>query len=81
MDRCGVGTCRLARLMPLRFLYRVAVRAAAPAALGHGRYDEVYEEREFFELCKKSNRVVVHFGRSATRVRAGVMAATARAGV
>jgi hypothetical protein len=35
-------------------------------ARGHGRYHEITEEKEFFDFVKKSERVVVHFGRSAT---------------
>ncbi|XP_059469139.1 thioredoxin domain-containing protein 9 [Neocloeon triangulifer] len=30
-------------------------------ALGHGQYNEVPEEKEFFELTKKSKNVVCHF--------------------
>jgi hypothetical protein len=33
---------------------------------GHGKYDEVPGERELFEVCKKSNRVVCHFFRDTT---------------
>jgi len=34
--------------------------------LGHGRYAEVTDTKEFFALCKKSERVVAHFYRSST---------------
>ncbi|KAL1464918.1 hypothetical protein WDU94_004523 [Cyamophila willieti] len=30
-------------------------------ALGHGEYDEIPEEKKFFDLCKKSPNMVVHF--------------------
>ncbi len=47
-------------------------------ANGHGTYEEVHDEKEFFDLCKKSSRCIVHFGRPATRVR--VHPPSARAG-
>ena len=28
---------------------------------GHGEYSEIPEEKEFFEVTKKSDNVVVHF--------------------
>ena len=31
--------------------------------LGHGKYEELKEEKEFFDCCKKSTRVVCHFYR------------------
>ena len=33
---------------------------------GHGQYTEIAEEKEFFEECKKSERVVCHFYRDST---------------
>jgi thioredoxin-like negative regulator of GroEL len=35
-------------------------------ALGHGEYQEIPEEKEFFEVTKKSENVVVHFYRDET---------------
>ncbi|RUS73448.1 hypothetical protein EGW08_018785 [Elysia chlorotica] len=35
-------------------------------AAGHGEYSEVADEKEFFEACKKSKRVVCHFYRDST---------------
>ena len=35
-------------------------------ANGHGVYSEVAEEKDFFDVCKKSNRVVCHFYREST---------------
>eukprot|EP01006_Ploeotia_vitrea_P028980 TRINITY_DN61606_c0_g1_i1.p1 TRINITY_DN61606_c0_g1~~TRINITY_DN61606_c0_g1_i1.p1 ORF type:complete len:123 (+),score=4.59 TRINITY_DN61606_c0_g1_i1:98-466(+) len=34
--------------------------------LGHGRYLEVNDTKDFFNQCKKSERVVVHFYRGVT---------------
>lgn len=33
---------------------------------GHGQYTELTEEKEFFDECKKSNKVVCHFYRDST---------------
>ncbi|XP_013779565.1 thioredoxin domain-containing protein 9-like [Limulus polyphemus] len=33
---------------------------------GHGEYSELPEEKEFFEVCKKSENVVCHFYREST---------------
>ena len=33
---------------------------------GHGVYSEIAEEKEFFEVCKKSDKVVCHFYREST---------------
>ena len=35
-------------------------------AQGHGVYSEIAEEKEFFEVCKKSAKVVCHFFREST---------------
>ncbi|XP_005112130.1 thioredoxin domain-containing protein 9 [Aplysia californica] len=35
-------------------------------AAGHGEYSEVADEKEFFEACKKSKKVVCHFYRDST---------------
>lgn len=35
-------------------------------AAGHGEYSEVGDEKEFFEACKKSKKVVCHFYRDST---------------
>ena len=33
---------------------------------GHGQYEEISEEKEFFSICKKSKFVVCHFYRDST---------------
>lgn len=35
-------------------------------ANGHGQYTELYDEKEFFEVSKKSPNVVIHFYRDST---------------
>lgn len=32
----------------------------------HGLYSEIAEEKEFFDVCKKSDKVVCHFYRAST---------------
>ena len=33
---------------------------------GHGRYEELQSEKDFFDACKKSDKVVCHFYRDST---------------
>ena len=33
---------------------------------GHGKYEEVADEKEFFNACKKSKNMVCHFYRDST---------------
>ena len=35
-------------------------------SIGHGKYEELPGEKEFFEACKKSNKMVCHFFRDST---------------
>lgn len=35
-------------------------------AIGHGKYEELKDEKEFFDACKKSKNVVCHFYRDST---------------
>ena len=35
-------------------------------ALGHGRYEEVNDQKEWFQVCKDSEQVVTHFYRNQT---------------
>ena len=35
-------------------------------AQGHGQFTEITEEKEFFDVCKKSDKVVCHFYREST---------------
>jgi len=41
-------------------------------ALGHGKYDEIENEKDFFEWAKKSERMVCHFYREET-FRCGIV--------
>ena len=55
-------------------------RAAASEARerGHGSYQEVYDQKDFFAQVKRSKTVVVHFYRSATAACSAVDAALDR---
>lgn len=35
-------------------------------SLGHGKYEEIAEEKDFFDVCKKSKNVACHFYRDST---------------
>ncbi|XP_041359522.1 thioredoxin domain-containing protein 9-like [Gigantopelta aegis] len=35
-------------------------------AIGHGQYSEIYDEKDFFDECKKSKNVACHFYRDST---------------
>lgn len=45
---------------------KLASQRESWAAKGHGVYSEVTEEKDFFEVCKKSEKVVCHFYREST---------------
>lgn len=64
MDEDEIENMRRKRLESMKRVHRQKLEWSA---LGHGRYEEVYEEKAFFDACKKSVRVIVHFGRNATR--------------
>jgi len=51
------------RMKKLRLL---AAQKTEWRKLGHGEYDEIPDEKTFFEVSKKSPRVVAHFSRDAT---------------
>lgn len=41
-------------------------KRAELARLGHGKYTEIFGEKEFFATCKESKHLVVHFYRPST---------------
>jgi hypothetical protein len=43
-----------------------AIRHAQLRQTGHGQYTEIFSEKEFFEIAKKSKHVVCHFYRPST---------------
>lgn len=50
----------------LKKLKQLAAQKVEYRKLGHGEYDEIPDEKTFFEVSKKSPRVVAHFYRDAT---------------
>lgn len=63
LDEEGLSQLREQRLQQLK---RVAKQKEEWRGLGHGVYSEITEEKEFFDVCKKSNKVVCHFFREST---------------
>jgi len=45
---------------------KVASQKESWKAQGHGVYSEITEEKEFFDVCKKSKNVICHFYRDST---------------
>ena len=81
LDEEGLGRLREERLQQLKReakqVYRLIVHLSLEncyhgtqreewKAQGHGVYSEIVEEKEFFEVCKKSTKVVCHFFREST---------------
>ena len=50
----------------LQEMKKAAAQREEWRAKGHGQYTEIAEEKEFFDVCKKSKRVVCHFYRDST---------------
>jgi len=50
----------------MKKLRQLAVQKTEWRKLGHGEYEEIPDEKTFFEVSKKSPRVVAHFSRDAT---------------
>lgn len=50
----------------LKQLKKLAAQKVEWRKLGHGEYEEIPDEKTFFDVSKKSGRVVVHFFRDAT---------------
>ena len=54
------------RARRLEQMKRSRAKAEELRAAGHGAYTSCADEKEFIEHCKRSDRLVVHFGRAAT---------------
>ncbi len=50
----------------LQQMKKAAAQREAWRTQGHGQYTELTEEKEFFDECKKSERLVCHFYRDST---------------
>jgi len=50
----------------MKKLKQMATQKAEWRKMGHGEYEEIPDEKSFFEVSKKSPRVVAHFSRDAT---------------
>ena len=56
----------LPSLHPFTQLKQAASQKQEWLSKGHGKYEEVTDEKEFFDVCKKSSKVVCHFYRDST---------------
>lgn len=63
LDEEGLSRLREQRLQQLK---RDAKQQEEWKASGHGVFSEIAEEKEFFDVCKKSSKVVCHFCRDST---------------
>lgn len=63
MDSDELDRLREQRLQELK---KAAAQRDEWRSQGHGQYTEIAEEKEFFDVCKKSKRVVCHFYRDST---------------
>lgn len=63
LDEEGLGRLREERLQQMQ---RDAKQRDDWRSKGHGVYSEIAEEKEFFDVCKKSDKVVCHFYRDST---------------
>lgn len=63
MDSDELDRLREQRLQEMK---KAASQREEWRARGHGQYTEIAEEKEFFDVCKKSKRVVCHFYRDST---------------
>ena len=63
LDEDDLETLRQKRLQALK---RQQAQKQEWLAQGHGQYEEIPEEKEFFEICKKNTRVACHFFREST---------------
>ena len=63
LDEEGLVQLREQRLQQMK---RDAKQRDEWKTKGHGVYSEIAEEKEFFDVCKKSDKVVCHFYREST---------------
>lgn len=66
LDQMGSEELEQLREKRLQQMKKQAAQKEEWKAKGHGQFAEIAEEKEFFEVCKKSERVVCHFYRDST---------------
>lgn len=66
LDNLDGDELEMIRQNRLKELKRMENRKEEWINIGHGKYEEIQDEKDFFEQQKKSERVVCHFYRSAT---------------
>ena len=63
LDEDGIEALRRKRLENLK---KIQQQKQEWQQMGHGHYDEIANEAEFFEACKKSKNLICHFYRDST---------------
>ena len=63
LDDDGLEALRLKRLQAMK---KAQEQKKEWLTIGHGKYEEIANEKEFFDVCKKSKNVVCHFYRDST---------------
>jgi hypothetical protein len=66
MDKLGEDDLEALKARRLHALKKQQEKRQEWLRNGHGQYEEIPEEKEFFEVTKKSDNVVVHFYRDET---------------
>jgi len=63
LDSTDLQQLRMARLEEMKLKQKME---AEWRMRGHGKYEEVSDQKEWFEETKVNHRLICHFGRSAT---------------
>jgi len=66
LDRLDNDDLEALRVRRMDDIKRAAEMKRGWLANGHGEYSEISDEKEFFEACKNSKKVVCHFYRDST---------------
>lgn len=66
LDQMGEDDYEALRRKRLQQLKKAQQQKQEWLSQGHGKYEEIADEKEFFDVCKKSKNVVCHFYRDST---------------
>lgn len=66
LDKMDEDDFEMLRQKRLEALKKSQLQKQEWISIGHGKYQEVADEKEFFDACKKSKKVICHFYRDST---------------
>ena len=66
LDQMGEDDYEALRRKRLQQLKKAQQQKQEWLSQGHGKYEEIADEKEFFDVCKKSKNVICHFYRDST---------------